>query len=1062
MVKRSNSSAPELWKCSSERADQLRAMSWGCVIVGATVPHPFEMVREFEIGSHCQFENSERASERAHLSVLVPKGIPGDERKKGPYKPYLGSRTMETTSVLRPWENEIKVPLIRRAADLRKSFHWFVRPDSNLGRSILNNLNAMTGEDWVEDGIQARRTGSALHRFSCSRQSQGGFIAQSPYCGSWMIETTDTMSEIGDRNYDFLFQAILLYGQITIGEYHYRNSSTGYYHFHILCQSCLRPVDDIELESAYEYFHPDVWETLNNWKPTNADWIEKRPRIQLPEGDWDRLPNAEQSFHIGKMQGFLLGELVYHSKRFKDDSSLFPLAIKNKLNPTHYLRGLLYGLLHASALACLYKRSVQELRRPQALLYGQALFLIDQLMRNEGLLNICRSDSFLTELIRVPHKIPPSYPLTNQELGLLGRNYLRSLFVDVHQTFKDLSLSYESLWIFGDCVDPDVIVPFVMSKDALVMMYMNRLTENDIPRLRALKDVLKEDNSTTQGNIVQDILKLRRAYLAGREIRHAVKSMNPYCRHFAEEDTLIDEREWGHEYYGDINCIKVTYEIDPIILEGRPEFPCIQDPLISGLRLFQCPTGAHYRLRSVIEKKRINFADVLVGGDGSGGMTSALLRLNRNSRAIFNSLLELQGVELKGSSPSPPSALTCIPEVRDRCVNYQDVWKHPSDLTKPETWEYFIDLKVRFRLHLDLLVFDVETLDGESLFTIETLLAEFVGRLLGRHGTIIFKTHMGVLMDTWTTGILSSLGPCFRTVELITTELSSSHTSEVYILMRHPHTRNQNCGPSMVSIMKELHKVPVFRSQEDEFIRALTIPVERMFEGVPKELVPDGNIEMSVLLISIGVETGVSALIAEVLRQCTRESYGIIPFYILFLTLNSIFPITRGDKVRMIPSDNTVCNIGSFITGFMFWLSWNRGRLIIKENAQHYIDNQFLFSWESEKKGQLSLYFTNISFTGLYKKSEKNVYLDGKMALMGSVIRVFSRLFPRTFKLKMDYDLINTFLKEHNKSLTCDRIFESTDIEKLLRAIPINFPLRPSYISVRMTQTRETAWIRGE
>lgn len=757
------------------------------------------------------------------------------------------------------------------------------------------------------------------------------------------------------------------------------------------------------------------------------------------------------------MQGFLLGELIYHSKRFKDDSSLFPLATKDRLDPHDYLHGLLYGLLHASALGCLYKRSVQELRRPQALLYGQALFLIDQLMRNEGLLNICRSDNFMAELITVPHRIPPSYPLTNTELGLLGRNYMRALFADVQGTFKYLPPSYDDLWIFGDCVDPDVIIPLVMSKDALVLMYMNRLSPADIPKIKGIKDVLGMKDSEVKGYMVQDVINLRRVYLVGSEIRHAVKEMRtkPEINLRLESELT---RQWGQEYSAGINSIRVNYEVSPEEIAGKPIVPCRQDPLISGLRMFQCPTGAHYKLRSIIEGQRINFADFLVGGDGSGGMTSALLRMNSHSRAIFNSLLELHGVELKGSSPSPPSALSCIPEVRDRCVNYNDVWKHPSDLTREETWEYFVDLKHQFRLQLNLLVFDVETVDSDSLNQIEFLLSKYAGNLLERHGTIIFKTHFGVLAETWSHGLLTWLGPNFRTVELITTDLSSSHTSEVYILMRHPHIRNINCRPAMLSIIGDLKKIPVFRSREEEFSRALRIPVERLFEGVPPELIPDAETELSVLLISIGVETGVSALIAEVMRQSTYANKRVMPFYTLALALNSIFYVTRGDTMCTIPADSTVYNWGGFLTGFLMWLGWNRGRMIIKENAQHYIDNQFLFSWQYNPGKKPGIKFRNLSFTGAYKKNEKNVYLDGKMALIGSTIRVFSRLFPREFMIKFDNELIDELLKEHNKNLTWNRISLNTDLTNLLMARRVEFPKRPVYINVENVRTREGAW----
>lgn len=173
IVKRSHRSISSIWTCSSELADKLRTISWGGIVVGATVPPPFEMIQLPSSMSKSCSPPAEINVGRACVSVLVPRGIPPFSGKRGQYKSYIGSRSAESTSLLRPWEIESKVPLIKRTADLRKSFNWFVDPTSSVGQSITNNLNALTGEDWGELVNGAKRSGSELHRFSCSRQSQG-------------------------------------------------------------------------------------------------------------------------------------------------------------------------------------------------------------------------------------------------------------------------------------------------------------------------------------------------------------------------------------------------------------------------------------------------------------------------------------------------------------------------------------------------------------------------------------------------------------------------------------------------------------------------------------------------------------------------------------------------------------------------------------------------------------------------------------------------------------------------------------------------------------------------
>ena len=70
-------------------------------------------------------------------------------------------------------------------------------------------LTVLTGEDWSGwiDGY--KRTGSALHRFSSSRQSVGRWCASSPTKPSYMSMTTETMKAIGSQNYNFMFQSLI-------------------------------------------------------------------------------------------------------------------------------------------------------------------------------------------------------------------------------------------------------------------------------------------------------------------------------------------------------------------------------------------------------------------------------------------------------------------------------------------------------------------------------------------------------------------------------------------------------------------------------------------------------------------------------------------------------------------------------------------------------------------------------------------------------------------------------------------------------------------------------------
>lgn len=246
------------------------------------------------------------------------------------------------------------------------------------------------------------------------------------------------MEALGSTNYYFLFQALLLYAEMTVGELHQGTSRSGFYHFHINCRHCLREISPIILNTNQEYNHVPVFEILNSWKPEGSNWMEKRVNLDLPEGRWWESKMAEEmSFHIGKTQVFLFGHLL--SSRIGapgSDKSLFPIVLRKKLTAYHYMLELIQGLILASSISSLYKRSIQNLRRPTPLLLGKVLFLIDSVSDYEGLINIWRVEKFLIGFIKAPHKIRSSYQLTNRDLGLLGRNFLKCLFSN-YRTIKE-------------------------------------------------------------------------------------------------------------------------------------------------------------------------------------------------------------------------------------------------------------------------------------------------------------------------------------------------------------------------------------------------------------------------------------------------------------------------------------------------------------------------------------------------------------------------------------------------------------------------------------------------
>lgn len=256
-----------MWKCSSTQADKLREKSWKSKVLGATVPHPLEMIKSTKLLNPTYSECERIDRNENYLTTTVPHGLSNYYTCRGPLKVYLGSKTMESTSLMQPWEKEVKIPLLVRASKLRNAIHWFVNPETNLANSIISILEGLTGDDWSTSLTGFKRTGSSLHRFSSTRQSAGGYCVTSPVKLSRMNTTTNTLVNLGSDNYDFMFQALIIYGQITVGELHNNNPSPGLYHSPVSCNDCLRKIDEHILDSPIKYSHPNVTHIISKLIP---------------------------------------------------------------------------------------------------------------------------------------------------------------------------------------------------------------------------------------------------------------------------------------------------------------------------------------------------------------------------------------------------------------------------------------------------------------------------------------------------------------------------------------------------------------------------------------------------------------------------------------------------------------------------------------------------------------------------------------------------------------------------------------------------------------------------
>ncbi|AOX47527.1 L protein [Gata virus] len=1011
----------KIWNCSSSMADELRLRSWGSPVVGATVPHPLELISKFhEYKGRCKLCALPGES-GAYISVLIPAGLYNYWESRGPYQAYLGSKTSETTSLLTPWEKEAVIPLIERASRLRNAINWFVEPDSNLARCIKQNLDSLTGEDSGETDTSFRRTGSAPHRFSCSRQSSGGFSGQSPVKLTRMCATTDTLSEYNQRNYDFMYQSLLIYSQITAGEIHDGKIGQGFYHFHTSCQRCIRESYDITLESPGIFQHIDVSQKLIAWKPQNSMWFKEKRMLRLNPCLWDRLSVFDKSFHVGRAQGFLYGMLSYKKNQNANDSSLFPVVMRNKVLPAPYMIGLLDGLSRAGALACLSRRSVSELTKPRPTILGTVLHLIEKISQNPGLVNTWRGNNFQMEFSTVPHKTPSSYPLNNIDLGSLGRNYLKFMYLRHFLRSEDAYSAHPDLIVFSETSAPDMVQSLALSGQLTNLLYKKGLDKSHKDALRSIKVILHQIQD--QSDLSQDLSWFHgRMTILDREVRHACGDIIVESSQL--EEMLKSRHKWGAEEHGTVLALELEKMTTRDTEEPPPvEIPRVQDPLISGLRLFQCATGSHYKVRSLLRHFKIQYRDAISGGDGSGGIGSMLLRYNPSCRIIFNSLLNLEGVTLRGCGPSPPSAISSLIHIKDRCVNLNHAWMEPNDLSQVDTWETFkINIK-KYKMNIDLIILDMEIVNQTVMDKIEDCVSSYISEILSVDGCLIFKTYLDRILNN-KSNIVSKVGLLFEDVFVCTTQLSSSFTSEVYIVFRRLSTGNIFLHPSLNEVRSRLSEFPVCRSPEQEFERALSVIKMDLLKGVPKIMITDPFIELSTFLVSLGVETGIAALLGESITKPALTNTAEMPVLVFMVGVASLLKLNSGSKVKNSSTDRLTRSTGIMLIVFAMWYAVQTNDINLYKRAKRHIDTSFTLSWRFRMIKDNWFSFVSVqSLTNIHR----SLHLDSDLAAIGQGIRIYTKVF-RDFKKLEDVKKLNEMLMVINKGWSIKGLKNSTDI----------------------------------
>ncbi|ADB88761.1 RNA polymerase, partial [Durham virus] len=1004
----------QVWDCSAQKADALRMISWGSKVIGSTVPHPLEMFdRDYDLTKTCRM--CYRSNGKNYLTTFVKGAGLRLINNKGEYLPYLGSATKESTSLISPWERESKVPLVRRATRLRVAINWFVEPDSNLSASILNNLRSLTGGEVGTFSRGYRRTGSALHRFGSSRQSTGGYNALSPAVLSRLLTTTDTLSDLGDQNYDFMFQSSILFAQAVCAD-DVLNGEDRIIHHHLSCKLCLREIEEPTVESGLIYQPLDVSTNIKKWVPENTELLTETNTVELAVGNWDRLCGEEKSYHIGRAIGFVFGDFVYGVSVKVEESSLFPVTLRYKLCPTGFYSGVIDGIFRACSLHVTHRRSIALFKKPRETVAGSVLFVVSRLTTSSPFLTLIREGPLHNYLLRFGHKTPPSYPLNQADLGSILKQYLKGKLI--HQLYrvsqyKPLSAT---VWIFADILGSEIAGPLLLSSELAPFVLKPVRTAAMSSRLRSLQELETNLRSKVIVKLGQEI-KIPH-YLCESEIRHAAKSIT-----VEDSYSIAPELRFGPEVTGKVFGTVIEFSSAEQYVIFKMEVPRRTTPLISGLRTAQIATGSHYKIRTILRELDIQYRDALCGGDGSGGLTALLLRLNPYCRAIFNSLLDLQDYDLRGSKPSPPSAVAALYSGSTRCVNFTDCWENPSDLTKFQTWEYFKKLRAQHKLQLDLMIFDMENRDDQSS-QIESLLEQNLHGLLELGGTLIFKSYGARLLAGGQKNPTLILGRHFEKVLICQTSFTSNFSSECYIVcLNLMHKQILPVSVNFPKILQFVKQTYAFSTYKKELLRAVDLKAYHMDSGIPPELTPSPTVEIESILEAAGFETGVSASLSVLLASGNLGSSEVFGLLSILCVQNLVQLTALHPDPPAIPSDNKLIKALSFLVGLVYWWSWVIEDFQVFKVIDLYFNEDILVHYLvlTSPKGYLKKIFFGTPAPGVTKR----IRLRGKGSAVGSVIRCLSRTQPKQKKHNIN---LWTVLKKVNSQLTYDLIQSRTNV----------------------------------
>ncbi|DAZ87961.1 TPA_asm: L protein [Psilorhabdovirus 2] len=955
-----NQTYDQMWGCSATWADSLRSRSWGRVI-GETVPHPAELIKLVR-GDECLLDHNKKDYLTCHFSLPSPLY---PQIKKGPCNPYMGSETSDLTELYHAWEKRTELVLLKKALNLRNVINWFVKPESSLHYALISNLQSLTNEQAVtlmEPGPQ--RAGSYIHRYSTPFQSAGGFSAVCHNKLRYVLSTTDTMSDLADTNWDFMYQSILLFGQTVLTTVSEDEIPGGIVHGHIQCQSCLRPVDIDLLETPLD---PPEFHSL---KLTNTLFVDRAQipfvldQIKLEDLPSIGLPEIQEeiSLQIGNTQGFLHTLSFCYDLQLDDLGSLFAKSVFDNLNPPQYFTGLLIGIIRGTLINSMSQQFMFTKRDRVANLKGQLLANIYKLKETPDISSLISSPRFSSYLSKVSHITGAHYPLNSDEITDLLRTYLIVKSSKHFDYYINRICEIRRIVLF-----PETITAFVATGLVLSVLLcrgtlkIDNLTRSEIYKYKTIMMLtntkVNESVDTLMAQLYSMDFMLVKCYAD-------MKTVSKYERNYTIR--TVGRRYEYKEYEGEGIRVPLRSNTQPVETPrhtlNHVNRYC---PLISGLRLIQIQTGAHYKLKCLLRYLNVDPSHVVCGGDYSGGFSSTILRKYPNALVVFNSLLDLSKFPGGGMHPAPPSAISRLPDsLKGRCLNLHSAWEEPSDLSLPQTWDCIIG---HFpKNSIDLIIIDAEVEDPKVAGMITTLIDLNAHKF---HPTVnvIYKCYYS-LLNSPDYPVLTILSSLFEHVSAAVTEYTGTFSSEFYLICHGLRRSSQKRYVDASSLYDLARLIPANQSVEKEFHRALKLNPVNTCKG----LVAEFWVRSEVLLIGLLGGLGIAPVIGKKIEGAFEASEDFDQFFSAILFTLSYLLKELNIKVQHsfgscdgvpVPSADWAEGFGCMILGILYYLSYILrdirlfNSLVDKEMLIIFykVSKSGVFSWSFEKETDTSL-----------------------------------------------------------------------------------------------------------